>query len=305
LKTECKFEKARDYLIVCKIEKYKSLFKDALDEFRIQPTSGNDEAYGKELYESYIEMRKLRDNFLEVIKYILLYGNLNIYKNLFNFFDQCDNYYKPKNNRITYDQEEFGNFYLFFFELTLCNLALLMKFNEKEYIKYLLGHTFIDKQDCGVGYMILGKQSLSTIYNKIGLKINYLIRYFMYIKKLKQDINALAEIIKENVYKEINFSDIIQADLLMHYYSYNNDCTNPYIPYLINGEKYIELTYFNNLIYKENLDIFLNIFEKDTKEELLQYFDNGKKIRDHMRYSYRSIPDLTDIIKEEFIGTAI
>jgi hypothetical protein len=282
-----------------KIKQYLKLFNEKLDSCRLSNLNENEIVFGKKLYEKFLEMQNFRDSFLTIVKHLIINGNSDHYKTFYNFFHNFENYYSPKKGTQTsWYKNEFDNFSLFFIELILSNIALLMHYDSTEFLKISLNHTFIN--DIKYDFEPL-EERLSTIFDKIG-EIYIIGQYYNHYAGQNYQ-RPLVEILKMRVYSEITFSELIEADLLLHYYRLNKGEYEQYYPFFYLYHSQSKYEYFSQLIYKDKFKNFLEIFNISSKQEFLNFLNNGNFNYERTRYYRYFIPRLTDIVSEQLLGS--
>jgi uncharacterized protein YuzE len=287
-------------LIKIKIKHYLDKLNEKLDDCRLRNLDENENIFGKKLYDKFLEMQIYRDSFLHVVKYFIINGNIEYYKDFYNFYHNIENYYQPKKG--TYDRwnsNEYDNFSLFFYELIISNIAMLMHYDSMELLKVSLNFTFIDDIKYDFYFEPIDKR-LSTIYNKFG-KFHTIGWYYNSITG-KNYLNPLAEMIKSRIYSEISLSELIEADLLLHYFRLDAKEYEQYYPLFAEYTSLSKYEFFSKLVYKDNFDKLINLFNKKTRQELIDFFNNGNFSYENAKYYRGKVPRLTDIVGEQLLG---
>ena len=290
-----------DKAIIPKIMDYTEQLKDDLSVFRIQFNNEDTLTLGKMLYEKFIEMTFLRDSFLRIVKHLAIYGEKNHYEKLYDFFKDIDQFYQPeKQKRSSWTEGEFDQYALYFYELIISTFAILIKYERMDLIKYSLKCIFIDEPVDNIFFEPIEKR-MKTIFNKIKA-CKYIPVYYKSISG-KNYYQPIVEALKIRIFEQISLSDMIQADLLLHYYRINEERYNQYFPRfsLYIGKSNMSL--FNNLIFSEKIKNILDIFGVENEKELEDYLNNGNFPYDEITIGdFDKIPRLTNIIKPELWG---
>ncbi|GHT84063.1 hypothetical protein FACS1894137_06710 [Spirochaetia bacterium] len=281
---------------------YLKVFTEELEACRLTPENYNlDENMGKACYEKYLAMLTYRDSFLSIIKNIIL-NNSSLFYSVFEIFKDIDQYYKPNNNRNSWYESEFDNFRLFVYDLILSILALLMKYDGYVFLKYALTHSFVRISDKIAYYREPLEQKIETIYDKIQWSKS-ISDYYKSITG-QQYYSPSGEIIKQCISKEIIFSELIEADLLLFYFSYGTS-TTWFLPILGCYSNLSDFTFFSKLAYKKELNKIMELFNTSHKEELQKKIAIPEEYNSQIRYYMVRIPNITEIVKFELWGTLI
>jgi hypothetical protein len=298
---ELKIELERNgKLVVIKIRQYHEIFNKKLDACRLRNLNEPDSVFGKKLYEAFLNMQIYRDSFLRVLKYFILFGKQDDYESFYNYYHNIDDFYMPKRDTHTsWNSSEYDNFSLFFYELIISHIALLMHYNSIDFIKISLNYTFINDVKYDYSFEPLEKR-LSTIYEKFG-KFNLIGWYYNYITG-KKFHNPLAEMLKSRVYTELNFSELIEADLLLHYFRLGASENEQYYPLFAEYVSQGKYEFYSRLIYKDNFNKFIDIFNITNKKNFLDYLTNGNFSYENAVYYRSRLPRLTDIVNENLLG---
>jgi hypothetical protein len=281
-------------------ESYLKVFSRKLNSCRVTSESyASDGNIGKACYERFLTMLPYRDSFLLVTKNAIVHKS-DIFYEMYDFFKDIDQYYKPNDNRSSWYESEFDNFRLFVYDLILYILALLMKYDCWDFLKYALSHSFIRKGCEVVFYREPIEQRVETIYDKIQWS-GGIDNYYKSITD-QRFYSPSGEIMKNCLNKEINFSELIEADLLLFYFSYSVSKTR-FLPALGCYSNLSDFSFFSKLAYREGLNKILALFDALNKEYLLKICTIVEKNIDSLRYYMTKIPNITDIVKYELWGT--
>jgi hypothetical protein len=114
------------------------------------------------------------------------------------------------------------------------------------------------------------------------------------------------EIIKNCLNKEIGFSDLIEADLLLFYSGYSIIVAQKtFFPILGCYSNFSAFSFLSKLVYKDGLKHLMKLFDASDKEDLKKKILIPKKYDDYIRGYRTRLPNVTDIVDYELWGTLI
>jgi hypothetical protein len=282
---------ARDFLAV---------FNSKLVNCHIQHDGSSSRSeLGKLTYEKFIEMTPYRDSFLRIANHIAMYDNFQLNEVLYDFFSDVEKYYKPINNtRNSWYEEEFDNYRFFIYELILSVVAIQIKTRNYKFLKYSLGHTFINENNLSIPI----EDRMETIMDKIEYPRSISDHY----KTISGSpyYSPLAEILKHRVYNGISFSDIVEAEFSWFFYQMRKGMRNITSPLTMGYFWESRFSFLSGLAYKDKLNTILHIFNAKTKEELIEAINESHEtFKNRFAWNRFGIPNITDIVKCEAWGT--
>jgi hypothetical protein len=254
---------------------------------------------GKLTYEKFIEMTSYRDSFLRIANHITVYDNFQLNEIFYDFFSDVEKYYGPMNNtRNSGHEEEFDNYCLFIRELILGVVAIQIQTRNYKFLKYSLGHTFIKENSLSMQI----EARMETIVDKIKYPRS-ISDYYQSISGSKY-YSPLAEILKQQVYSGISFSNIVEAEFLIFFYQMRKRMCNITIPITRVYFWDSQFSFLNGLVYKDKLNDILYVFGVKTKEELIETINESHTaLKNRFMLDRFGIPNITDIVKYELWGT--
>ena len=164
-------------------------------------------------------------------------------------------------------------------------MAILLKFNRYNLANKFLSNVLI--KDNATNWMYGGlEKNIETIYDKFE-SLHIIPEYFQSITG-KSFLQPVVEILKNRVFPSLSFSDIIEADLVLHYYRAFTSQYNQYFPRFT--------VYLGESV--------LTVFGIDNLNLLKEKIDNGYFLYDKLYTDYYNrIPKLTSLIDQKLWGT--
>jgi hypothetical protein len=164
-----------------------------------------------------------------------------------------------------------------------------------------LTHSFIRKSDGIVCYSGLIEQRIETIYDKIKYP-DSICRFYKSING-QQFHSPFGEIIKKCIHQEIKFSELIEADLLLFYFCDATAHIKRIMPILWCYNDLSDFSFFSQLVYKNKLKYFMELFNVSNKEDLLEKLTIPKEYASQTRYYMLGAPNINDIVNYDLWGT--
>jgi len=292
-----------DKIKIIKIRDYIETIQSDLAKAEIKEKYNGQPEFGKIAFDSFIAMTPIRDSLLDVLKNIALYEGIDCFDEFFQLFRNIENYYRPnpKGGSSSWIQGQYDNYVIFFYELIISSMAILLKYNRYDLANKFLSNVLI--KDNAANWMYGGiEKNIETIYDKFE-NLHVIPEYYKSISG-KNFFQPVVEILKTRVFPSLSLSDIIESDLVLHYYRTFTDSYSQHFPRfaLYLGE--CKLTFFLNLIYKDKSKRVLEVFGVDNLDMLKEKLEQGHFPYDRAYIGdYDRIPKLTSLIDEKLWGT--
>lgn len=280
---------------------YLESLSSSLEDYRLDGGSHKD--FDEKVIKSIDKMLPLRDDFIDFTNTIFKYNdNINL-DTLHAFFEKLLSFQlRPKDVR-TWSRVDFDNYNFFIYELMLyffTVLFILRKYKEAAF--FINSQYFITGPDTGelvnVGIEFFNQHvaSLDEIRNK---RLNL------------QRVSLTADFIKQRANrKDIQFAQIIQTDLILHYLTELQLSDFSWFPRCsVHGSRFsTQIELFGRMVSKSHFDKIKPLFSVNNKEELRLKLEkykeqvNQQQSRRPDRFYYE-IPFLENLIDIKKIGT--
>lgn len=279
---------------------YFDRFISSLEEFRI--SGGSAEGFDDKVISSIEKMLPLRDDFIDFVFTVFKYQESVNLDQFQSFFEQLIPFCNRPENVQTYTNIDYDNYKFFNYELVLYFIAILLKLKKYKGLAH-----FLNAQ-----YFYRHPNSSELIYNGIEIFNNYcesLDRIRNARMKLSR-VSITADLIKaRSTRKDINFNELMQADLILYYITELHSPLFSWFPrtsvYNMRGSG-VEL--FDRLISRQHFEKIKEIFDTKSTEQLKKgiadYIDRNKDRQ--RRYSGiwdYDIRPLEKVIDPNKIGT--
>ena len=286
------------------ISDYLDTFIASLEDFRLSGGSVPD--FDDKVVKVLEKMLPLRDDFIDFIFTIFKYqGRVEVEK-LQNFFEKLIPFSNRPENVQSYTRIDFDNYRFFSYELALYLLAVLTKLKKYDELAY-----FINNQ-----YFYHSPNTSELAYNGIEIFNHYLpsldeIRN----KRLElRRVSVTADLIKSRATrKDIDFNDLIQADLVAFYITELRGGHFGWFPRtsVYNSRWGSSVEIFDRLVSRQHFEKTKSLFGIETIDELKklieQYIERSQEeIKQGHRRSWSwdyEIQPLEKVIERDKIGT--
>lgn len=240
---------------------YLDTFISSLEDFRL--SGGSSTGFDDKVVETIEKMSPLRDDFIDFIFTIFRYQEQIDLEQLQNFFERLAHFNNRPESVQSYTRIDFDNYRFFSYELFLYLIAILIKLKKYDALAY-----FVNSQ-----YFYRCPDSSELIYNGIEIFNHYLpsldeIRN----KRLElRRVSVTADLIKSRATrKDVDFKDVIQADLVAFYTTELRGGHFRWFPrtsvYNARWGSGVEL--FDRLVSKQHFEKIKNLFGVKTIDEL-------------------------------------
>lgn len=289
---------------IIKVRDYIEIIQSELINAEINEKYHGQHDFGKVALDSFTAMTPVKNSLLNVLKNIAIYDeSIETFDEFFQFFRNIEKFYRPNTNKdnSSWTLGQYDNYALFFYELIISSMAILLKFNRYNLANKFLSNVLI--KDNATNWMYGGlEKNIETIYDKFE-SLHIIPEYFQSITG-KSFLQPVVEILKNRVFPSLSFSDIIEADLVLHYYRAFTSQYNQYFPRFTVYLGECKLTFLINLIYKDKSKSVLTVFGIDNLNLLKEKIDNGYFLYDKLYTDYYNrIPKLTSLIDQKLWGT--
>jgi hypothetical protein len=190
------------------ISDYLDTFVSSLEDLRL--SGGSNLGFDDKVVESIEKMLPLRDDFVDFIFTIFKYQERVDLEQLQNFFEKLIPFNNRPENVQSYTEIDFDNYRFFSYELFLYLFSILIKLKKYDALAY-----FINSQ-----YFYRHPDSSELIYNGIEIFNHYLpsLDEIRNTRLKLRRVSVTADLIKSRATrKDIDFKDVIQADLVAFY----------------------------------------------------------------------------------------
>jgi len=286
-----------------KLKEYLSAINEILNKSHITEIYNGQLDFGKIALDKFNEMTPIRDSLINVLRTIAIYDTKALFDEYFKFYRNIEKYYKPemKNGGASWVQGQFDNYALFFFELIISSVAILIKNNAFELTNLFLSRVLIKEKSNNWMYGHI-ETDLETIYDKFE-NIYVIGNYYKSISG-KNYFQPIVEILKNRIYHDLTLSDLIEADLIIHYYAACRENHKQHFPKfaLYLGE--CSFDFLSNLIYRDKYSMVLTVLGTTNLDELKEQL-NSQNFPYERAYigDYDKIPRLTTLVDEKIWGT--
>ena len=286
------------------VSDYLDTFIASLEDFRL--SGGHVPDFDDRVVEVLEKMLPLRDDFIDFIFTVFKYQERVDIEKLQNFFEKLIPFSNRPENAQNYTKIDYDNYKFFSYELVLYLLAILIKLKKYDELAF-----FINNQ-----YFYRNPNTSELAYDGVEIFNHYLpsldeIRN----KRLElRRVSITADLIKSRATrKDVDFNDLIQADLITFYITdlRGSDFrwfprTSAYNPRWGSG---VEV--FDRLVSRQHFEKIKSLFGVKTIDELkkliVQYIErNQEKAKQGYYRSWSwdyTIHPLEKVIKRDEIGT--
>jgi len=277
------------------INDYFDSFHETLTDF-ILPNNidPNNPPIDEVILEKLEMLRPLRDEYIEFLVAYVKYANADK-ELLLEFFEKVYNTINFNINDSYYDYN--NHLQLFFNELFLYTISILLKYEKFEQVGYLVNANYA-----------IEKEHQPIIYEGVGWNFNKHNRFIDEYRKQRLNSNQISissDLIKERATnKNISFGDILETDILLHYITALNSANSREIwfPRLaiygmsFNGSRIIQKMQSERFFEKVKM-----IFKVNSKAELFERIESLNKdmYNGYQRFYYRFQEIFTAFNKEK------
>jgi len=265
-------------------------FEDYLDclynilktDFRIEAPS-NDKPFDEIVIDSINQFLPYRDEFIEVIQFIVKYRLEKAYfESVYVFFCKLLNLFYDQNDPIIYD-----NYRFIAWELFLYVTAILINARKIDEFEILVEKPYFIKTQYFTG--------IETF-----IAFRSYIRSFEDRKRRLQSnaISLMANELRQRCYPDVSFDLLVQADLILFIRSIKNSSQHVWFPIILIFGRSNRSEFFIKAEYTNEFDELLRFIKCQDKDELFNILQNDRVLQDsYFCWVHLDIFELTNFEK--------
>jgi len=241
------------------IQDYLDIFLSSLEEFQLQGGSAD---FDDRILESLEKMTPLRDDFIDFVSTIFKYQERVDLENLRTFLEKLLSFSFLHENSQSFTEVDSDNYRFFSYELVLYLIAVLIKQSKYDEAAFFINAPYFFRSRNSSELAHLGIEIFNRYLPSLDETRN---------KRLNlRRVSVTADQIKARANrKDINFNDLIQADLVIYYITELRTGGRPWFPRtsVFNSRGYgIEI--FERLVSLQHFEKIKKLFNVKTVEEL-------------------------------------